>query len=98
MTRATERAYNELQQAFDFYNQRLFNGELPDCLITFQRGKNTMGYFSFRRLSAIFQLKGRTEPLVITYVLLAVHRKAQAAIICLQISLYPLPDPVFCIA
>lgn len=39
MTRATERAYNELQQAFDFYNQRLFNGELPDCLITFQRGK-----------------------------------------------------------
>jgi len=38
MTRATERAYNELQQAFDFYNQRLFNGELPDCLFTFQRG------------------------------------------------------------
>ena len=52
MTRATERAYNELQQAFDFYNQRLFNGELPDCLITFQRGKNTMGYFSFRRFVA----------------------------------------------
>lgn len=39
MTRATERAYSELQQAFDFYNQRLFDGELPDCLITFQRGK-----------------------------------------------------------
>lgn len=36
MTRATERAYSELQQAFDFYNQRLFDGELPDCLITFQ--------------------------------------------------------------
>ncbi|HHH0306414.1 TPA: SprT-like domain-containing protein, partial [Yersinia enterocolitica] len=52
MTRATERAYSELQQAFDFYNQRLFNGELPDCLITFQRGKNTMGYFSFRRFVA----------------------------------------------
>jgi hypothetical protein len=26
--RATERAYSELQQAFDFYNQRLFDGEL----------------------------------------------------------------------
>ncbi len=39
MTRATERAYSELQQAFDFYNQRLFDGELPDCLITFQRGR-----------------------------------------------------------
>ncbi|OJK45348.1 sprT domain-containing protein, partial [Escherichia coli] len=52
MTRATERAYSELQQAFDFYNQRLFDGELPDCLITFQRGKNTMGYFSYRRFVA----------------------------------------------
>lgn len=49
MTRVTERAYNELQEAFDFYNMRLFKGELPDCLITFQRGKNTMGYFSYRR-------------------------------------------------
>lgn len=29
--------YSELQQAFDFYNQRLFDGELPECLITFQR-------------------------------------------------------------
>lgn len=27
MTRATERAYSELQQAFDFYNQR---PRLPD--------------------------------------------------------------------
>lgn len=52
MPSATQRAYSELQQAFDFYNQKLFNGELPDCLITFQRGKNTMGYFSFRRFVA----------------------------------------------
>ncbi|EBR7327633.1 sprT domain-containing protein [Salmonella enterica] len=48
-SRATERAYAELQQAYDFYNQRLFDGQLPDCLITFQRGKNTMGYFSRNR-------------------------------------------------
>ena len=52
MARVTERAYSELQQAYDFYNAALFNGELPDCLITFQRGKNTMGYFSFRRFVA----------------------------------------------
>lgn len=38
-SRATERAYAELQQAYDFYNQRLFDGQLPDCLITFQRGR-----------------------------------------------------------
>lgn len=29
MTRATERAYSELQQAFDFYNQRLFDANSP---------------------------------------------------------------------
>lgn len=48
-TRATETAYKELQFAYNYYNKHLFNGELPDCLITFQRGKNTMGYFSSKR-------------------------------------------------
>lgn len=42
----TEEAYAELQQAYDFYNAELFCGELPLCLITFQRQKRTFGYFS----------------------------------------------------
>jgi len=44
--RPTEEAYAELQQAYDFYNQALFDGGLPHCLITFQRLKRTYGYFS----------------------------------------------------
>lgn len=47
--RPTEQAYAELQQAYDFYNEELFEGKLPPCLITFQREKRTMGYFSPNR-------------------------------------------------
>lgn len=47
--RPTEEAYAELQQCFDFYNAELFDGQLPHCLITFQREKRTMGYFSRKR-------------------------------------------------
>lgn len=45
----TEQAYAELQAAFDHYNNALFDGELPPCLITMQREKRTYGYFSSRR-------------------------------------------------
>ncbi len=47
--RPTEEAYAELQQAYDFYNAALFDGALPACLITFQRQKKTMGFFSSKR-------------------------------------------------
>lgn len=45
----TAQAYTELQQAYDHFNAALFGGELPPCLITFQREKRTYGYFSSRR-------------------------------------------------
>ena len=41
--------YAELQRAFDHFNERLFDGELPPCLLTLQREKKTYGYFSHRR-------------------------------------------------
>lgn len=44
-------AYKELQQAYDFFNQNLFNNELPNLLITLQRGKYTFGYFSPERFT-----------------------------------------------
>jgi len=45
----TEESYNELQQAYNYFNENLFSGELPLCLITFQRVKNTYGYHSSKR-------------------------------------------------
>lgn len=47
----TIRAYTELQQAYDFFNKHLFNSELPNLIITLQRGKNTLGYFSPERFT-----------------------------------------------
>lgn len=46
--RPTEEAYTELQFAYDFFNDNLFASQerLPACLITYQREKRTMGYFS----------------------------------------------------
>lgn len=35
----TETTYEELQAAFDHFNDALFNSELPVCLITLQREK-----------------------------------------------------------
>lgn len=45
----TPTTYSELQQAYDFLNTKLFDDELPPCLITLQRERNTCGYFSGRR-------------------------------------------------
>lgn len=46
ITRPTEEAYDEMQKAYDFYNEQLFDNSLPPCLLTFQRSKRTYGYFS----------------------------------------------------
>ena len=41
----TIETYDGLQGAYDFFNQRLFDGQLPHCLITLQREKRSLGYF-----------------------------------------------------
>lgn len=45
----TEEAYGELQTAYQFWNEVLFDANLPPCLITFQRKTRTYGYFSGQR-------------------------------------------------
>lgn len=38
--------YQKLLASYNFFNQELFAGKLPDCVLTFQREKNVMGYYS----------------------------------------------------
>ena len=45
----TATTYEELRRAFDFFNDKLFDGSLPPCLLTLQREKRTYGYFSAGR-------------------------------------------------
>jgi predicted SprT family Zn-dependent metalloprotease len=48
----TTRTYNSLEAAYDFFNDRLFGGKLPPCLITMQRSKKAYGYFAGGRFGA----------------------------------------------
>lgn len=52
-TAPTHQTYSELQQAYDHFNVALFDGKLPHCLITLQREKRTVGYFSAARFASL---------------------------------------------
>lgn len=43
--------YLDLQFAYNFYNERLFDGKLQPTLMTLQRHKNMLGYIFFDRFS-----------------------------------------------
>jgi hypothetical protein len=45
----TEKQYGVLQAAYDCFNARLFNSELPDVFITLNRKRGARGYFSPNR-------------------------------------------------
>ena len=45
----TLETYTDLQKYYDIFNEKFFNGKLPNCLITYQRGQNFMAYYSPKR-------------------------------------------------
>lgn len=47
----TNSIYLDLQFAYNFYNEKLFEGKLQPTLITLQRHKNMLGYIFFDRFS-----------------------------------------------
>jgi hypothetical protein len=42
----TQRTYERLNEAYAYFNDRLFSGRLPSCLITMQRKNGIYGYFA----------------------------------------------------
>jgi predicted SprT family Zn-dependent metalloprotease len=44
--------YKSLDDAFAFFNRKLFAGRLPACLITMQRSKSAYGYFAGGRFGS----------------------------------------------
>jgi hypothetical protein len=42
----TRETYLSWSDAYDFFNAELFGGELPQCLITYQRSRKFYGYFA----------------------------------------------------
>lgn len=57
MTTPTQESYETIQKAYSFFNTSLFKGDLPTCLITFQRQNRIMGYVSFDRWENKDQVK-----------------------------------------
>jgi predicted SprT family Zn-dependent metalloprotease len=49
MKSPTNSFYQYLEAAYDHFNVTLFNSRLPTCLLTVQREKSVMGYFSANR-------------------------------------------------
>lgn len=47
----TNSIYLDLQYAYNFYNEKLFDGKLQPALMTLQRHKNMLGYIFFDRFS-----------------------------------------------
>jgi hypothetical protein len=48
----TTHTYGGLNRAYEFFNEKLFDGRLPRCLITMQRHKGAYGYFAPERFGA----------------------------------------------
>jgi predicted SprT family Zn-dependent metalloprotease len=48
---ATAITYRTFNEAYDLFNQSLFEGELPECLITLQRRKSSKGYFGHQKFA-----------------------------------------------
>ena len=45
----TSEQFSNLDHAYDYFNRELFDGKLPDCMITFQRKRGAAGYFAPER-------------------------------------------------
>jgi len=53
----TQRTYTSLDAAYGHFNDDLFDGRLPPCLITMQRKKGARGYFSGERFASLDSLQ-----------------------------------------
>lgn len=49
----TTLGYNYLATAYDYYNEHLFDGKLPACMITLTRRGGTMGYYCHNRFKKL---------------------------------------------
>ena len=52
MKTPTKRTYDDFDQAYAYFNKRLFEGRLPPCLITVRPHRGAYGYFSPERFGS----------------------------------------------
>lgn len=57
----TAREYATIQEAYDYFNEALFEGALPQVLITLQRHGRALGYFSPERFQSRNGVRARVH-------------------------------------
>lgn len=77
MNNPTTQTYTSLATAYDFFNQELFSGSLPPCLITMQRHKGAYGYFSGGRFANTADPKEITDEIALNPVHFAKQKPAE---------------------
>ncbi len=65
MNSPTTKTYTSLTTAYEFFNQELFSGSLPPCLITMQRHKGAFGYFCGERFANTSDPKERADEIAL---------------------------------
>ena len=48
----TAKQYTDLDKAYEYFNKKLFDGNLPECLITLQRHPKTRGYHHHEKFTS----------------------------------------------
>ena len=48
----TKQQFNTLEDLFVYYNNQLFNGKLPFCLVNLSRHRDAAGFFYTRKLES----------------------------------------------
>jgi predicted SprT family Zn-dependent metalloprotease len=61
----TRTNYDYYQRAYDHFNAALFEGALPRCLITLQRGRKAYGYFHGGRWAEPGRLEAETDEIAL---------------------------------
>ncbi len=74
MNNPTTQTYTSLATAYDFFNQELFSGSLPPCLITIQRHKGAYGFFSGERFANTTNPKEITDEIALNPVHFATRK------------------------
>ena len=63
--RITGQEYTAFDDAYDWFNEQLFQGKLPPCLITLQRKARSYGYFANQRFGHRLKAKTLTDELAL---------------------------------
>ncbi len=62
----TEEQFQALNQAYQYFNQQLFNGQLAGCILNFSRKRNTHGFMAPERWRRVGKIEYSTHEISLT--------------------------------